>query len=68
MAGGAWIFIIVVVVILIGAAYSTYSRRGSGIAQRPGRTESDAPAAEGPSRMSAAEDDTEGSFDTHGTR
>jgi hypothetical protein len=57
MAGGAYIFLGVIIVFLLGVVYSYYTRRGSGIEQRPrGAERGDAQAgATGPSRISAAE-------------
>ena len=70
MAGGAWIFLIVAVVLFFAFVYSFYTRRGSAINQRPYDPErgDDASGAAGPSRLSSAEDETEGVPDTHGTR
>ncbi|MDX6726585.1 MAG: hypothetical protein QOK49_1390 [Baekduia sp.] len=64
------IVLIVVVLIVVAAAYGIYSRRGSEISQHPqGAERAEAPGVgEGPSRMSNAEDETEGSFTTHGTK
>ncbi len=70
MAGGAWIFIIVIVLLFFGLVYGFYTRRGSAINQRPydpARGDA-ASGAAGPSRISSAEDETEGVPDTHGTR
>jgi hypothetical protein len=57
MAGGAFIFLGVIVGLFLAVAYSYYTRRGSGINQRPrGGERGDAQAgAAGPSRISAAE-------------
>jgi hypothetical protein len=70
MGNGTWILVIVVVGLFFAVAYGFYTRRGSAINQRPlGSERNDgAPGAAGPSRISAAEDETEGVPDTHGTR
>jgi hypothetical protein len=70
---GSAIFILVVLVILLGAIASLYTRRGSGIDQHPqGGERREAPGvAEGPSRISAADEPGvhEGEPpSTHGTR
>jgi hypothetical protein len=64
------IVLIVVLLVVIGAAYGLYSRRGSEISQHPQGAERDgAPGVgEGPSRRSNVEDETEGSITTHGTK
>jgi hypothetical protein len=70
MAGGAWVFLIVIVLLFFAVVYGFYTRRGSGISQRPHDPDRGdaAGGAAGPSRMSSAEDETEGIPDTHGTR
>ena len=70
MAGGATIFLIVVIVMLLGLAYGYYTRKGSGIDQHPqgGERGQAAAGADGPSRISSAEDETEGAPSTYGTR
>ena len=53
LADGAWIFGGVIVVWLLSIAYGYYTRRGSGINQRPhGSVYSQAPGAETPSVLS----------------
>ena len=66
-AGGALVFLGVVVVLFFVVAYSYYSRTGSGINQRPndGR---DAPGAAGESHISTADDDVERTVGTRGTQ
>jgi hypothetical protein len=70
MSGGAWIFLIIIVLLFFALVYGSYTRRGSGINQRPhDRARGDAAGgAAGPSRISSAEDETEGAPDTHGTK
>ena len=56
--------------LVFAVAYGLYTRSGSGISQRPhssGRND-DAGGAAGPSRMSSADDETEGVPDTWGTK
>jgi hypothetical protein len=64
------IVLVVVVLVILAAAYGIYSRRGSEISQHPqGAERSGAPGVgEGPSRMSNVEDETEGTISTHGTK
>jgi hypothetical protein len=53
IAGGAWIFLAVIVVWTMSIIHSLYTRRGSGINQRPyARNYSNAPGARGPSVLS----------------
>jgi hypothetical protein len=72
LAGSA-IFIVVVLVIFVGACFTVYTRRGSGISQHPqGRERPEAPGVgAGSSRVSAGDDPSlrEGEPpSTHGTR
>lgn len=49
---GAWIFLAVVVLFLLGAIHGLYTRSGSGIGQRPyGNRYGGAPGAKGPSSI-----------------
>lgn len=64
---GSTVVVIVVVLVIIGAGYGLYTRGGSGIEQRPQGKNTGAAGAEGPSRMSATDDETEGVINTHGT-
>jgi hypothetical protein len=70
MSGGAWIIVIVCLVLFFAVVYGFYTRHGSAISPRPhGPARGDgASGAAGPSRISSAEDETEGVPDTHGTR
>jgi hypothetical protein len=53
LAGGAWIFAAFLVVFLLATIYGLYTRRGSGINQRPYyNAYSSAPGATGPSTLS----------------
>jgi hypothetical protein len=69
MAGGTWIIVIFAFLLFFAVVYGFYTRRGSAISQRPYDPERDdaAAGAAGPSRLSSAEDETEGVPDTHGT-
>jgi hypothetical protein len=62
MSGGAWIFLIFIVLLFFALVYGFYTRRGSGINQRPHdpNREGSASGAVGRSRISSAEDETEG--------
>lgn len=66
----AWLILIVGLGLFLAVVYGFYTRRGSGISQRPYDPERGdaAGGAAGPSRVSSAEDETEGIPDTHGTR
>jgi len=64
------VFVLIVLAIILALAYGFYSRRGSGIDQHPrggGHTE-DPGVGAGASRISTAEADTSGVFDSRGTR
>jgi hypothetical protein len=62
LSGGSLVFIVIVVVVLLGAVAALYSRHGTGITQRPqGAERPEAPGVgEGPSRISSAEDEAAG--------
>jgi hypothetical protein len=66
--GGAWIFLVVVLVILVGLALTAYSRRGSGLTNEAADERDAAPEAgrtpSGPGRDRAGVDP----FDERGTR
>jgi hypothetical protein len=67
LAGGAWIFLAFVLVFLASAIYGLYTRRGSGINQRPyGNAYTDAPGARGASVL--AHDESAATRYTRGTR
>jgi len=67
--GGSTIFLIFIVLMVLVLGYGMYSRKGSGIEQRPqGNNMGGAPGAEGRSRMANREDDTEGDITSHGTK
>lgn len=67
-SGGATIFLIFVVLMVLALGYGMYSRKGSGIEQRPQGENMGAPGAEGRSRMANTEDSTEGDITSHGTK
>ena len=69
MTGGSIVFLVVVVLIVVVLVLGFYTRRGSAINQRPrGATRSEDPGVgAGPSRISSAEDETEGKITSHGT-
>ena len=70
LAGGATIFLVFVIVMLFALAYGYYTRKGSGIDQHPqgGERDDASSGADGPSRISSAEDETEGAPSSFGTR
>jgi hypothetical protein len=68
--GGTWIFLIFIVLLFFALVHGFYTWCGSGINQRPydSNREGSASGAVGRSRISSAEDETEGPPDTHGTK
>lgn len=57
LAGGSWIFLAFTILFLFAVIYGLYTRRGSGISQRPyGSVYGDSPGALGESRMSGRTD------------
>jgi hypothetical protein len=54
-AGGSFIFLAVIIVFFLAVVYGFFTRRGSGINQRPTDGRGGAPGAEGSSRISSAE-------------
>jgi hypothetical protein len=64
------IVLIVVLLTLAGATYGIFTRRGSGIGQHPrGGDHVDSPGVgEGKSPMTGREGDSEGTFDSRGSR
>lgn len=68
LAGGSWIFLVVILLILVGVIYGFYTRKGSGIDQHPHNAESQAPGAKGSSEISGKDEGEGSAFDTHGTR
>ncbi len=67
-SGGATIFGIFLVVMLFVLAYGMYTRKGSGINQRPQGDNMGPAGAQGPSRIANADDSTEGDINAHGTK
>lgn len=67
LAGGAWIFAAFIVLFLLATTYGLYTRRGSGINQRPyANAYTSAPGARGPSTLS--HDQSAATRYTRGTR
>jgi hypothetical protein len=67
LAGGAWIFAAFLVLFLLSLTYGLYTRRGSGINQRPyANAYTSAPGARGPSTLS--HDQSAATRYTRGTR
>ena len=54
-AGGAWILVGVLVLLVVAVVIGHYTRRGNQIPQRPIDSRAGSPGAEGPSRISSAE-------------
>lgn len=55
LAGGSFIFLAFIIVFLLAIVFGFFTRRGSGINQRPSDGRGEAPGAEGASRISSAE-------------
>jgi hypothetical protein len=68
LASGAYIFLAFVVVMFFVVAFSYYTRRGSGIDQRPSDGRGGSPGAAGESHISTADDEVERTVGTRGTR
>jgi hypothetical protein len=67
LAGGAWIFLAVILIWTASIIYGLYTRRGSGINQRPyANVYSSAPGAKIPSSLS--HDESAATRYTRGTR
>lgn len=63
VAPGAWIFLAVVVIIVLGIVVS-YSRRGSGIDEHPIDDRASAPGAGGPTEFEPADEELPGNAGT----
>jgi hypothetical protein len=76
LAGGSWIFLAIIVVLVFVIAFSYYTFRGSGINPHPHSGRDEAPGASAPSQPGGhgrvPEDPDplggEGSISTHGTK
>jgi hypothetical protein len=68
LAGGSWVILLVMLLILAGVIYGFYTREGSAIDEHPGGAESEAPGAEGKSEVSGKDEGEGSALDTHGTR
>lgn len=67
LAGGAWTFLAFIIVFTLAVIYGLYTRRGSGINQRPyANAYTNAPGARGPSVLS--HDESAATRYTRGTR
>jgi hypothetical protein len=63
VASGAYIFLAVVILIVIGVALA-YSRRGSGIAEHPIDDRAAAPGASGPTEFESSDEELPGNAGT----
>lgn len=68
LAGGSFVFLAIVVLILAGVVFGFYTRRGSGIDEHPSDGSEGAPGAQGRSEVSGKDQGDGSAFDTHGTR
>jgi hypothetical protein len=64
----SWVFIAFIAVMFFAIAYGYYSKKGSGINQRPTDGRGQAEGASGKSSMSTTEEDVERTVGTHGTQ
>ena len=68
MGEGAWILLIVILLMLAGVVYGFFTRAGSGINQhRQSRTHG-APGSRGKTEVSGKDEGEGSTLDTHGTR
>lgn len=68
LAGGSLIFLGFIVLFFFALVYGFYTRKGSGINQRPSDGRGEAPGAEGASSITTTEGDgDERTIGTHGT-
>jgi hypothetical protein len=67
LAGGSWIFLLVILLILAGVIYAFYTRAGSGIDEHPLDAREQAAGAEGPSEISGKDEGEGSTLDTRGT-
>ena len=68
LAGGSFIFLLVIVVVLGGVIYGFFTTRGSGIDHHPHDGEDGAPGAEGQSETSGKDQGEGSALNQHGTR
>jgi hypothetical protein len=68
LAQGSYIFLGFLILTFFVLAYSYYTRRGSGIEQRPHDGRGDSPGSRGESHISTADRDVERTVGTRGTR
>jgi hypothetical protein len=69
LAGGSLIFLAFVLIFLVALAYSYYTKKGSGINQRPTDSRGGSPGADGESSITTTEGDGDDrTVGTHGTQ
>jgi hypothetical protein len=69
LAGGSLIFLAFVLVMIAVLAYSYYTKKGSGINQRPTDSRGGSPGADGGSSLTTTEGDGDDrTIGTHGTK
>lgn len=66
LAGGSWILLLVMVLMLAGVIIGFYTRRGSGIASHPSDGGDGAPGAKGPGEESGKDEGEGSNLDDHG--
>lgn len=67
LAGGSLIFLAVIIVVFFAVVYGYYTRRGSGINQRPNDGLDGSPGAQGRSEIAGNTEGEGSSLDEHGT-
>lgn len=69
LAGGSLIFLAFIVLFFFILVYGYYTKRGSGINQRPTDSRGESPGADGASEISTAGDEgSQRTVGTHGTK
>lgn len=69
LAGGSLVFAVVIVLFVLGAAYTVYSKSGGGISAHPLGSDPDPGAGQGESGLQNPDrEQVERTFDEHGTR
>lgn len=66
VAGGSWILLLVMVLMLAGVIIGFYTRRGSGIASHPTDGRGEAPGAKGRGEASGKDEGEGSNLDDHG--
>lgn len=68
ISGNSFILLAVLLVFIAGVIVALYTRRGSGIAERPWDGSQRAPGAAGPDELSGRDEGEGSALDQHGTK